>query len=98
MAISATITLNDYGVEIKGLYIRVSNIAMNFPRDKYLILTIDEYLSAENREKGIKISTWVHSMPIEELGTDTLFTVDGIFTKVYAYVKTLDKYKAIKDC
>jgi hypothetical protein len=98
MAITATIALEQYNLNVKGIYIRISNIQINYPKEKYLVLSVEEYLNATNRTDGISTGHTVISMPMEYFGTSTLFNMDAILTKAYAWLKTQDKYKDAVDC
>lgn len=98
MAILATKTLEDYGIEVNGIYVRINELHIEFPHNKYCNVSVVEYLNAKNRELGYEIGRWGTSMPMTEFGEDTLFTLEGMFGKAYAWLKTLDKYKGAIDC
>lgn len=92
MAITATKKLNEYGgVEINGLYIRITEMRINFPYEKYVDVHVKEYLNSEKREKGEFIDSKIFSIPVEEM-KDVLFNSEAMYAFCYNWIEQNSYY------
>jgi hypothetical protein len=98
MAITTDLKIQEYNITVPAVYIRISNMKFNFPRDKFVDLEIEEYSNTEARTAGKRAGLKFLSMPIESFGSNTIFSKNALISKAYTYLKTLPQYKNAVDC
>lgn len=93
MALTVNLSTSDIGIPVQGAYLRLTKVEAN---KTWVRLDVEAHVNLQAKNDGKSpIFRASHALPPEYVGS---WKPSGLYTALYAFLKTLPEYSGAKDC